>query len=180
MKKPENFIKIDNEVLKIKSQSIRIDVCNSPDGFFVFQDNGGPAQTWNNAVLFEMDWANDKYNVKICVLGDGVDGWYLHSGLPIPKSLMKTVNSFKQFVEVNMLDVASKVCLYNMEPNTMGETELEAVEISHTVASSSGPTSYIVTENVGGLDGLWSCTCPAYQYSKSTPQTCKHIKQLNP
>lgn len=178
MQAPGNFQKVDNEILKIKSQSIRIDV--SKEGFFVFQDNGGPAQTWNNAVLFEMDWANNKYNVKICALGEGTDGWYVHENLPIPKSYMKTLSLFKEFVHDSMLDVASKVSLHKIEPNTMGLTELDAYEISHTVASSSGPTSYIVTENVGGLAGLWSCTCPAYQYSKSTPQTCKHIKQLNP
>ena len=176
MKKPQNFQKIDNEVLKIKNQSIRIDVCN--EGFFVFQDNSGP-ETWTNAVLFEMNWENNTYNVKICVLGEGLEGWYLHSGLPIPKSLMRTVNSFKEFVQVNMLDVAAHVDLTNTAPNTAGETELDAAEISHTVASSSGPTSYIVTENVGGISGEWSCTCPAYQYSKELPQTCKHIKSIN-
>lgn len=175
MRKPENFYKIDNETLTIGSQPVTIDV--SKEGFFVTQSGG--ANDWNNVVLFEMDWEKDQYNIKICVLGEGTDGWYLHQKLPIPKSLMKTVNSFKEFVRVNMLDVAAHVDLTNTEANLAGETQLDAVEISHTVASSSGPTSYIVTENVGGIADLWSCTCPAYQYSKEIPQTCKHIKSIN-
>lgn len=177
MRKPENFIKIDNETLTIGSQPVMIDV--SKEGFFVTQSGG--ANDWNNVVLFEMDWEKDQYNVKICVLGEGTDGWYLHEKLPIPKSLMKTVSSFKEFVKSNMLDVAAHVDLTNIEANLAGETELNVVEIKHNVPSSSGPNvTYVVTENVGGIADLWSCTCPAYQYSKTIPQTCKHIKQLNP
>ena len=73
----------------------------------------------------------------------------------------------------------NKVDLMNIKPNMMGMTELDAVEIIHTVASSSGPNvSYIVTENVGGVRDAWNCTCPAFMYSKTTPQTCKHIIQI--
>lgn len=173
MRKPENFHKIDNADLIIGSVNCRIDV--SKEGFFVF----GEGVHWNNVVLFEMNWDKDQYNVKICVLGEGVDGWYLHENLPIPKSLMKTLSSFKEFVKSNILDVANKVDLMNIKPNMMGITELDAAEIKHTVASSSGPNvSYIVTENTGGVRDMWTCTCPAFMYSKATPQTCKHIIQL--
>jgi hypothetical protein len=173
MRKPENFHKIDNADLIIGSVNCRIDV--SKEGFFVFGEGVG----WNNVVLFEMNWDKDQYNVKICVLGEGNDGWYLHENLPIPKSLMKTLSSFKEFVKSNILDVASKVDLMNIKPNMMGITELDAVEIKHTVASSSGPNvSYIVTENTGGVRDVWACTCPAFMYSKATPQTCKHIIQI--
>jgi hypothetical protein len=153
---------------------VNIDV--SEEGFFVM--NNGAGGNWNNVVLFEMDWEKEQYNVKICVLGEGTDGWYLHEKLPIPKSLMKTVNSFKEFVYSNMMDVVSKVDLTNIEPDMAGITNIDVVEIKHNVQSSSGPITYEVTQNVGGVDGDWSCTCPAYQYSKETPQTCKHIKQL--
>ena len=173
MRKPENFHKIDNADLIIGSVNCRIDV--SKEGFFVFGEGVG----WNNVVLFEMNWDKDQYNVKICVLGEGNDGWYLHENLPIPKSLMKTLSSFKEFVKSNILDVANKVDLMNIKPNMMGMTELDAIEIIHTVASSSGPNvSYIVTENVGGVRDVWTCTCPAFMYSKATPQTCKHIIQI--
>lgn len=171
MRKPENFHKIDNEIVKVGSVSCKID--ETKQGFFVFGDN------WNNAVLFEMDWDNDQYNVKICVLGEGIDGWYLHEKLPIPKSLMKTLERFKEFVVTNMIGVAGSVDLTDITPNMAGVTELTTPEVKHTVASSSGPNvTYEVTENVGGIKDLWSCTCPAYQYSKAMPQTCKHIIQL--
>jgi hypothetical protein len=176
MRRPENFHKIDNESLPIGSQIVNIDV--SKEGFFVM--NNGIGNSWNNVVLFEMDWENEQYNVKICVLGEGTDGWYLHEKLPIPKSLMKTVNSFKEFVLSNMYDVANKVDLKDIRPNMMGMTDLTFTEIKHIVQSSSGPnTTYEVTENVLGTSD-WSCTCPAFQYSKATPQTCKHILKLKP
>ena len=174
MRKPENFHKINNADVIVGSVNCRIDV--SKEGFFVFGEGGG----WNNVVLFEMNWDKDQYNVKICVLGEGNDGWYLHENLPIPKALMKTLSSFKEFVKLNILDVAAHVNLHNIEPNMAGETELDAVEIKHTVASSSGPNvTYEVTENAGGIKDEWTCTWPAFQYSKTTPQTCKHIKQIN-
>ena len=171
MRKPENFHKIDNEIIKLNSVECKLD--ETKDGFFIF------GNYWNNAVLFEMDWDNDQYNIKICVIGEGIDGWYIHEKLPIPKSLMKTLSSFKEFVVINMIDVASKVDLMDVTPNNDGVTELSSPEISHLVPSSSGPgLQYEVIENVGGIKDLWSCTCPAYQYSKATPQTCKHILQI--
>lgn len=173
MKKPENFHKINNADVRIGSIDCRIDVCK--EGFFIF----GEGACWNNVVLFEMNWDKDQYNVKICVLGEGTDGWYLHANLPIPKALMKTLSSFKEFVKDSMLDVANNVDLMNMQPNMTGMTELLTHQITHTVASSSGPNvSYIVTQNVGGVKDEWTCTCPAFMYSKATPQTCKHIIQI--
>ena len=175
MKKPENFNKVDNEQIIIGSKKLSIDV--STNGFFVMA-NG--TTDWNNVVLFEMDWEKEQYNVKICILGEGTDGWYLHEGLPISKESMKTVERFKDFVISNMYDVANKVDLKDVRPNMMGMTDLTITEIKHIVQSSSGPNlTYEVTENVLGTSD-WSCTCPAYQYSKETPQTCKHIKQLKP
>lgn len=171
MRKPENFQKVENEIIKLGSIKCKIDITR--DGFFIFGDN------WNNVVLFEMNWDKDQYNVKICEIGAGVDGWYVHEDLPIPKVLMKTISSFKDFVITNMLDVTNKVDLKNVTPNVAGVTELTTPEIIHSVPSSSGPNLlYEVTENVGGVSDVWSCTCPAYQYSKATPQTCKHIIQL--
>jgi hypothetical protein len=175
MKKPVNFIKVDNEQIIVGNKKLTIDVCT--DGFFVMPND---TTDWNNVVLFEMDWEKAQYNVKICVLGEGTDGWYLHEGLPIPKEHMLTVERFKDFAISNMYDVANKVDLKDIRPNMMGMTDLTFTEIKHIVQSSSGPnTTYEVTENVLGTSD-WSCTCPAFQYSKATPQTCKHILKLKP
>jgi hypothetical protein len=175
MKKPENFNKVDNETIKFGNTEIEIDVCN--DGFFVQQRHDGG---WKNCVLFEMNWDKNQYNVKICAIGEGTDGWYIHEGLPMQKESMLTIERFKDFVLSGMYDVVNKVNLDVVEPDTMGMTDMTLTEIIHSVASQSGPNLlYQVTENVLGTSD-WSCTCPAYQYSKELPQTCKHIKQLKP
>lgn len=174
MKQPENFYKIDNERLLIGRQKVTIDV--SKDGFFITAESG-----WNNVVLFEMDWEKEKYNVKICILGEGTDGWYIHKNITIPKTLMKTMDQFKEFIKMNMIDVTKKTDLTDTTPNAGGVTIIDVIETKHSVPSSSGPNvTYEVTENAGGIKDEWTCTCPAFQYSKSMPQTCKHIKQLNP
>lgn len=174
MKKPENFNKVDNETIRFGNTEIEIDVCN--DGFFVQQHDG----VWKNCVLFEMNWDKNQYNVKICAIGEGTDGWYIHEGLPMQKESMLTIERFKAFVLSGMYDVVNKVNLDVVEPDTMGMTDMTLTEIIHSVVSSSGPNLlYQVTENVLGTSD-WSCTCPAYQYSKEIAQTCKHIKQLKP
>ena len=172
MKKPENFNKVDNEQIMIGHTQLTIDVCSA--GFFIFQTNS--VNGWNNAVLFEMDWDKAQYNVKICILGEGVDGWYLHEGLPIPKASMKSVERFKDFAISNMYDVANKVDLKDIRTNMMGMTDLTITEIKHSVPSSSGPNlTYEVTENVLGTSD-WSCTCPAFGWSRG--KECKHIKSI--
>jgi hypothetical protein len=127
-----------------------------------------------------MNWDKNQYNVKICAIGDGTDGWYIHEGLIMQKESMLTIERFKDFVLSGMYDVVNKVNLEVVQPDTMGMTDMTLTEIIHSVASQSGPNLlYQVTENVLGTSD-WSCTCPAYQYSKELPQTCKHIKQLKP
>ncbi len=173
MRKPENFHKIDNADITIDSTDCRIDV--SKDGFFVFENGAN----WKNVILFEMDWDNNLYKIKICEIGNGADGWYLDEKLAIPKELMKTLASFKEFVISNIKYIATKVDLTDRTHNKTGVTDLSSPEIKHTVASSSGPNvTYEVKENAGGIKDEWTCTCPAFQYSKATPQTCKHIIQL--
>lgn len=181
MKKPQNFSKIDHEIVKLGATGVRIEISNTDEAVYLFQIDGHT--NWKNCIIFELLWDKNQYNVKICNIGDGAAGWYLHEQLPLSMDSMRTVERFKDFVLSNMYNIANNVDLTNKEYNMAGVTDLSTTglaEIKHSVQSSSGPnTTYEVTENVLGTSD-WSCTCPAFMYSKTTPQTCKHIKQLKP
>ena len=45
----------------------------------------------------------------------------------------------------------------------------------HSVIGSKGDTYDVVDLNDG--TGVWTCTCPAYQYNKVPGTDCKHIKE---
>ena len=56
-------------------------------------------------------------------------------------------------------------------PPTPPTPEADGIVFRTRIASASG-TEYEVTLND---DGVWACTCPAYQFARANP--CKHIQQ---
>jgi hypothetical protein len=173
MKRPENFEKIDNTKINVKGQDILIDFDHQFNNrIFVFQSGG--TNLWSNVVMYDFNFSDDTYDIKICLLGDGDNGWYYRKGGLIPYVMFKTIDAFKEFIEITMENVFANTDLVLQEQNDSQTIIQSPHTILHKVVSSDNRTTYDVVNT--GND--WTCTCKAFQYSKEAIPTCKHIKQI--
>jgi hypothetical protein len=95
MKVPQNFSRIHKSKFSIDG----IDTYT----FYLEPDNGnfvGSAWVfpqWESAdmcLLFEIDWAMNKFSVKRCIIGDGTNGDYVILSEPIQKKNVITKTTF--------------------------------------------------------------------------------------
>lgn len=176
MKRPENFEKIDNIKISVDGNIVLCDYDNfTGNKIFIFENN--ETNTWENVVLYEFDFENNQYSIKIVELGCGDDGWYYRKNVDIPISLFKSLDLFTEFIEITMENVFQNVDLDILGVN-QGKTKAPIkVPIVHKVMSSDGTGHYDVT-NLNDGTGVWTCSCKAFQYSKELIPTCKHIKLI--
>lgn len=79
MQIPNNFHIIDKAKITIKGEKCYIETCKRNDGsVWVFQKNGvddGRSTLFKNRCLyFIFDWDKQSFNIRVCKLGDGMNG----------------------------------------------------------------------------------------------------------
>jgi len=98
MKVPKNFSNIDRLKFSIDTYTFYLE----PDGYV----NGSAwvfpfGESADMCLLFEIDWAINKFSVKRCILGDGTNGDYVILSEPLEKKNVITKTTFvNNFIKV--------------------------------------------------------------------------------
>lgn len=175
MKRPENFEKIDGTTINVEGERVKIDLSNVNDNIFLFQNGHG--NNWNNCILLEMDYPKNEYNIKICNIGMGDEGWYLNRECDLSVKDFQTIDTFTNWLSKTIKTIAEMTNLERVEQNYSTTIIRDTLPIVHSVTSSDGTKTYQVTDCNDGT-GIWTCSCKAFVYSKQNPPTCKHIQLI--
>lgn len=174
MKKPVNFEAITHTYYKSLgiNWQIRIEENDSDsDGDFnrvwLIPDNVGEEQI-NRAFYFNIYWSKNICKVFVPRIGQGTIGINIKN-YDINPLHMKTSDDFKSWLVWIVEDLMNSFKLNDETDLLPGFTPL-----SFLVKSDSSDTHY----SVNYVNGDWSCTCPAFIYSKQLPQNCKHIDKI--
>jgi hypothetical protein len=91
MKVPQNFTNIDRLKFSIDTYTFYLEPDGDVNGFvWVFP----VATSADMCLLFEIDWAINKFSVKRCILGDGTHGDYVILSEPLEKKNVITKTTF--------------------------------------------------------------------------------------
>lgn len=173
MKRPVNFEKLDYNKFQILGTELYLKVDNVQEDWIWIMTEG--ETDWTYVILLKFDFQHNKYNTRLCFNGLGMGGRDLNYGSKITTEMFKTKETFVDNVKIIIMKIANETDLTDIKDNnnsTIGKSN-----IAHKVLSSDGSKEYEVIQYNDGT-GVWTCNCPAFQYSKEVVPTCKHIKQI--
>mgnify|MGYP003343794553 CR=1 FL=1 len=168
MKKPQNFENINHEefrCLGIKWQ-IQLGRENSKLASKVYlvpkNDNN-----LNRVFVLNIGWISKNIAVYVPLIGEGDNGPYIKQH-NFSTNEVRTKEDFINSMKMIIIDIIDNYDINN-DVIVGGSTPL-----SQLVKSDTSDVEYAVDY----INKTWSCTCKAFVYSKTQPQTCKHINKI--
>ena len=168
MKKPQNFENINHEefrCLGIKWQ-IQLGRENSKLATKVYlvpkNDNN-----LNRVFVLDVGWISKTIAVYVPLIGEGDNGPYIKQH-NFSINEVRTKEDFINSMKMIIIDIIDNFDINN-DVIVGGSTPL-----SQLVKSDTSDVEY----SVDYINKTWSCTCKAFVYSKTQPQTCKHINKI--
>lgn len=115
MRPVENFRKIhESEVATPAGNQFFFEVgTGSDNAIWVFDNVRGSGIQGDYCTLMTIDWENNSFNLRKCVLGKGEDGQNIHEGLTLPIHRCKTKDEFVNFVTELIENEAIKITYKN-------------------------------------------------------------------
>ena len=127
----------------------------------------GSDRTLSRVFLIDIGWITERMEVYVPLIGDGNNGPYIKQHNFSTKEV-RTKEDFINSMKMIIIDVIDNYDINN-DVIVGGSTPL-----SQLVKSDSSDVEYAVDY----INKTWSCTCKAFVYSKTLPQTCKHINKV--
>ena len=168
MKRPINFDNIHYQEFKCLGINWTIQTSKEEDTDLiskVFLTHGSD-RTLSRVFVIDIHWFSKIMSVYLPLIGDGGNGPYIKQHNFSSKEV-RTKEDFINSMKMIIIDIIDNYDINN-DVIVGGSTP-----ISTLVKSDTSDTEYAV-EYIGKQ---WSCTCKAFVYSKSIPQTCKHINK---
>ncbi len=87
---PVNFCEINEKHFKSNGYEFFIE-CNESNQVWLF---GEYSPDFDNCILLQYDWPKNKFNIRICELGNGTSGYDVETNLTILRDEILTMNSY--------------------------------------------------------------------------------------
>ncbi len=169
MKKPQNFFKINHQKFDYLGINWEIQLSNLDDTdltnkiFLIHYQDG----TLGRCFMIDISWVSQTMHVYVPKLGEGAVGPFIKQHKFANKEV-RTVSDFINSMKMIIIDIIDNFDIHK-DIVEAGQTPL-----SQLVKSDNSDTNY----SVDYINKTWSCTCKAFVYSKTQPQTCKHINKV--
>lgn len=100
MRPVENFTKLHgNEVTTPKGNQFFFEVgTGSSNAIWIFDNDRGSGIQGDYCTLMTIDWESNSFDLRKCVLGQGLTGQNIHNKLTLPIRRCKTKSEFLNFV----------------------------------------------------------------------------------